>query len=253
MRPDHSSLKPSLKLPPLPDEWTPLRPPTYLNGTSGHHLWRLKTLSGELIWRQSLQAPGADPHREIQVLQALQSYDWVPDLLFHTPKGDQLLRFYPGQHPERTSLNSGQRLALIQRLIQLWQTPAQLAAMDYSALILDYQQQAQSQPQATLLAQALLNEVAAWSRPLNQLTHHDLHAQNLLLHDKTWMLLDWEYAAPGNPWIDAIALDRMWSLTSEEKQRLETALPCLDIPHPWQQMHQWLDRLDQLWELACQW
>lgn len=51
------------------------------------------------------------------------------------------------------------------------------------------------------------------------LTHHDLHPANLCF-DKTrtsarWVVLDWEYAAIGNPWFDAAALVRQFHIPAE--------------------------------------
>lgn len=251
MRLDHSTPKPRLQLPALPEAWQPLTPTEFMAAGTGNDHWLLHTQAGALVWRQFGQAPGSSHPREARLLQQLQPFDWVPRLLLACPQG-LLMQRAPGQHPTATTLNADQRQQLLQLLLQLWQHPCNLPAQDYRQLLQDYWQTGGSQPALAPLLQRLDDEAARWPASSLRLTHHDLHGGNLLLDDHRWTLLDWEYAAPGNPWLDAVSLHRFLPLTLAEKHQLQAVLPDLGHTDPWSVMQDWLSGLDQLWHQARQ-
>ncbi|MDR9468808.1 phosphotransferase [Marinospirillum sp.] len=237
-----------LNLPPLATEFSPLQAPVFMAEGSGNAHWLLHTPSGSLVWRQFGQAPGSDHSRETWLLQQLQIHPWVPRLIQSFPSG-LLFEQVPGHHPDAPGLNPLQREGLLQLVMELWQQPCNLPALNYEDLLFDYwQKTGYASPVQPLLEQ--LNKAAARWPALTQLTHHDLHAGNLLLENNHWVLLDWEYAAPGNPWIDAAALDRWLTLSDTEKKQLEILLPELSLSDPWQEMADWLEGLDQLWQVT---
>lgn len=249
MRLNHSTPKRPLQLPPLPAAWQPLTPPEFMAAGTGNDHWLLHTQAGELVWRQFGTAPGSSHPREASLLQQLQPQDWAPRLLLACPQG-LLMHRAPGQHPQARQLTPVQRQQLMQLLIQLWQQPCDLPTQDYRQLLQDYWQGGGQPTELQALVTQLDAEAARWPATSQRLTHHDLHGGNLLLADNRWTLLDWEYAAPGNPWIDAVSLDRFLPLTPSEKHQLQAALPDLGHTDPWHVMHEWLNGLDQLWHQA---
>lgn len=237
-----------LILPPLPTELSPNQPAEFLAQGTGNSHWLLNTAQGPLVWRQFGQAPGSDHRREIQILQSLQEKNWVPRLLQAWPDQGLLMLQAKGQPPTaQASLAAASRSKLLELVSELWQHPCALPTVDYRELILHYWQLTDCALNLEPLTQKLLSDLETWPQ-FNQLTHHDLHANNLLLDDNHWTLLDWEYAAPGNPWIDAVALDRWLHLTPKEKELLQTWLPALPSATPWQTMNDWLEALEDLWQ-----
>ncbi|WP_114418888.1 phosphotransferase [Marinospirillum perlucidum] len=239
-----------LNLPPLATDLQPLEPPEFLAQGTGNDHWLLICARGRLVWRQFGQAPGSNHRRETRILQQLQGFSWAPELIQAWPDHGLLCRQHPGYHPQRSQLSSAARQQLLQLVTELWQQPCRhLEAQDYPALINDYWKKTGKAAQLQPLAERLYQKAAAWPDSL-YLTHHDLHAGNLLLHKDAWTLLDWEYAAPGNPWIDAVSLDRWLQLTAREKNLLQQNLPPLPCNNPWDSMATWLEDLDKLWQAA---
>lgn len=255
MRPGHSNAKitsPLLQLPPLPAAWQPLQPPVFLARGTGNSHWLLHTASGPLVWRQFGTAPGSNHPREVRLLSSLQHHPWAPRLLPLKSSQGLLMQQASGQHPLARHLSSLQRQQLLQLVTQLWQHPCEHETpLDYPALLQHYWQQAGARPELQPLLESLIQTTTNWPVSTFRLTHHDLHGGNLLLHENDWTLLDWEYAAPGNPWIDAVSLDRFLHLTSTEKQQLQAYLPSLPHHNPWETLGQWLEGLDQLWQQAA--
>ncbi|SFB77723.1 Phosphotransferase enzyme family protein [Marinospirillum celere] len=238
-----------LHLPPLPPELQPLEKPKFLAKGTGNSHWLLITRKGELIWRQFGQAPGCNHEREAKILQLLQNRSWVPWLIRSLPSRGLLFYKTPGDHPQAEKLRPSTRQALLEILVDLWQQPCDLPGINYEDLVFSYWQETGYAAPLQPLVEQLRTLANRWPEQ-QQLTHHDLHPGNLLLNDQHWTLLDWEYAAPGNPWIDAVALDRWLNLSDTEKEHLIRALPDLGLDNPWQAMTNWLEGLDQLWQAA---
>jgi len=241
-----SLISPELALPPLPAHYQPLSQPIFMAQGQCNSHWLLDTASGFLVWRQFGEALGSHPLRETQLLEQLQGFSWVPNLIQSHPTG-LLLKKAHGHHPQAYRLTQQQRSCLLDRVIELWQQPCKLEAIHYPELIWRYWQASHQAASLQPLVKNLISISNNWEFPA-QLTHHDLHSENLLLDANHWTLLDWEFAAPGNPWIDAVALDRWLNLTKVEKQRLTGFLPQLTLSRPWQDMALWLEGLDKLWQ-----
>lgn len=255
MRQGHSTAKitaPLLQLPSLPPALQPQEPPVFLAQGFGNSHWLLRTPSGMLVWRQFGAAPGSNHLRETRLLHNLQHHLWAPRLLPLATTHGLLMHQAEGQHPDARTLTTTQRHSLLQLVQQLWQHPCKNEpALDYPALLQHYWQQAGARPELQPLLESLSQATTHWPVSTFRLTHHDLHGGNLLLKGENWTLLDWEYAAPGNPWIDAVSLDRFLHLTAAEKQQLQACLPTLQQAEPWQAMQHWLQGLDQLWQQAA--
>lgn len=251
MRQSHSNLKRVLQLPDLPAAYRPLKEPEFFAEGTGNSHWLITSPVGKLVWRQFGQAPGVDHQRETKLLTSLQNKAWVPRLLLAVDNLGLLMEFAEGEHPQVEQLTKNQRQSLINLALELWQTPNEVAAQNYPQLLNSYWQLAGSKAVNRPLLEQLVYESLRWPTSCYRLTHHDLHAGNLLLNNERWVLLDWEYAAPGNPWIDAVSLDRFMNLTNDEKAQLEAALPNLPTyTDPWQSLGRWLADLDSLWESA---
>lgn len=264
MRQTHSNLKSVLQLPDLPADYRPLKEPEFFAEGTGNSHWLITSPVGKLVWRQFGSAPGANHQHEIQLLTSLQNKPWVPHLLLAVDNLGLLMCLAEGKHPIAATLTTHQRQSLIQLAIQLWQTPFQgksFPTTNYPQLLENYWQLAGKNPATLPLLTQLIKETQHWPSSSFRLTHHDLHGGNLLLNKKAlnthhWTLLDWEYAGLGNPWIDAVSLDRFMSLTADEKAQLEAVLPALansylnDKKLAWKEIGQWLADLDLLWKSA---
>lgn len=220
----------------------------FLGQGSRNRHWRLHTAQQVYIWREfGITPPGANRQLELQVLQTLQSKPWVPRLELCLPEGVLFLAD-ANAVPMQDTLNPQQRQQLLQAVLALWQHPFDAAPNDYIQLIHDYA--ALAGPDYIALAEQLLDTCHHWQPEDFCLIHQDLHPGNLLLTDQGILLIDWEYAVRGNPWIDAVALERMLRLSPTERQLLETRLPRLACKDPWQTMGDWLTQLDSLWQAA---
>ena len=220
-------------------------------GTCNHH-WQIDTESQSYIWRQfGPTPPGASRNNERQVLKQLQHFDWVPKLVLDRPEG-LLFHAVTPRDTKISALKQEQRQQLIDSILTLWQQPIAVAAMDYSVLIHHYAQLAATYPEDKL--KYLLDNLSHWKTEDFCLIHQDIHAENLVITDQGILLIDWEYTTFGNPWIDAVALDRMLKLSPTEKQQLESYLPNFKNHNKkndhWSEMHRWLEALDQLWYAA---
>jgi len=253
MRQFHSNPKRFLHLPDLPADYRPLKEPEFFAEGTGNSHWLLTTPVGKLVWRQFGQAPGVNHQREAQLLTHLQNRTWAPRLLLVKEAYGLLMPLVEGAHPLVSQLTPMQRQSLINLAIELWQTPCPVSAQNYPQLLTGYWRLAGNKAATQPLLKQLINESLSWPVSCYRLTHHDLHEGNLLLNNKSWILLDWEYAALGNPWIDAVSLDRFMNFTMNERAQLEAALPPLTVyTDPWHSLGQWLAELDNLWKTALE-
>lgn len=227
---------------------------SFLAAGTSHAHWCVETSTDTLVWRQSRTKPfavaGSRPDREVRVLQALQQHTWTPELITDVANVGMLLRYCPGTHPSPEQLNNQRvRAALLDHLCALWQTPTDVKPYHYESLIREYLERTPDPAANQDLAERLIQQ-AQWQVESFRLTHHDLHAENLLLDQEHWFILDWEYAGLANPWVDAVMLDRLLTLSAAEKHRLERVLPDIGGVEPWQEMREWLDGLDELWRMT---
>lgn len=216
-----------------------------------NHLWRLEADGQRWVWRQFAAALGVDRARERAIMQALQGFSWMPDLLVWTPEG-MLLPWIEGEPAQDRMPNPDQRAALLALLNALWAQPLPaVAAWDYEQLVRDYEAACPDEWCWHQLADHLINECRQWPEAAPCLMHHDLHPGNLRLSGQQWTLLDWEFAARGNPWIDAVCVDRWLGLTMSEREALMPALaPHAVTADPWTHYLDWIEGLEKLWYAA---
>lgn len=224
-----------------------------VSGT-GATLWHVQSGSGDYVWRQFRPqewTPGADHDRERRVMSILQDRPWVPEVASWQDNG-VLLGWQTGDNPRPDTLTASARRSLLNHVLEMWQTPIdQEPAYDYAALVRAYGNRAPDTPEMRALRCRLMTQLAHWPVAMACLTHHDLHRENLLFGDAGWCILDWEYAAPGNPWLDAVALDRWLQLTSDEKAMLAPVLaPWALHCDSWRGYRDWLYDMEALWHAA---
>ncbi|TGG93204.1 hypothetical protein E4656_09080 [Natronospirillum operosum] len=216
-----------------------------------NHLWRLEADGQRWVWRQFVPAPGVDRAREQTIMRALQGFAWMPDLLAWTPQG-MLLPWIDGAPAPNTKPDPDQRAELLTLLNELWARPLpEVAAWDYEQLVCDYEAACPDDARWHQLADRLISACRQWPAATPCLMHHDLHPGNLLLSGRQWTLLDWEFAARGNPWIDAVCVDRWLGLSGPERAVLMPVLaPHAVTADPWAHYRDWVEGLEKLWYAA---
>lgn len=205
-------------------------------------LWRL---NHAWVWRQFCPAPGVDRQREAQFMQAGAHLSWMPPVHLWHAQG-MLMPWLEGK--SLGTLLPAHRERLLNCCLELWQQPIEgLPRWNYAALVADYA--AQAGAAHAPLAEHLLQQVQQWPQATPCWVHHDLHAGNLLWHADGLWVLDWEFAGLGNPWLDAVCLDRWVHWQPEEWAQLDSALA------PWQWLGaeayaDWMLGLERLWFAA---
>jgi thiamine kinase len=210
-----------------------------------NRLWQLERGQQAWVWRQFSTAPGVDRAREAALMQAAASYPWMPPVAVWHEQG-MLMPWLAGEH--LSTLTAEQRAVLLEFCLGLWAQPRQqFSQWNYVELVTMYANLAGSAHSD--LAERLRQEAAQWPQAEPCWVHHDLHAGNLLWHDTGCWVLDWEFAGLGNPWLDAVSLDRWVHWQPEEWARLEPYL----APWSWrdaQAYADWLSGLETLWYAA---
>jgi len=196
-----------------PVTWQPIKGEGSTNG-----LFRTNLSGQSLVLRLSAddsQAFGVNRQTEADVLNLIQGYDWAPDVLYNDWQAGWCLMSDHGASPEPQELLS--YTPLLFQAVRQWQQINTGPGFDYPALYQRYRDLFEKQNNSTSIA--LLERIESVSRSLPEvpecLTHHDLHRGNLCLDDGRLVVLDWEYAAIGNPWFDAAALHRQLGLGVE--------------------------------------
>ena len=148
--------------------------------------------------------PGINRQREQQVLVRIAGFSWAPDVLESSV--DQLiLRQYQelSNIPEQADL-----LAIVAQ----WQSISDVPEQEYDLIWKGYQEKidAVSAPEQRAFLQENLDRTkrlfGALPKIPDCLAHHDLHIGNLLQNKQKLVVLDWEYAGLGSPWLDVAAL-----------------------------------------------
>lgn len=159
------------------------------------------------------QVPGVCRLREEKVLQLIGGNVWAPEIL-HLQIADQnqsgwlLMKQY-------VTLDDTPIVDLHSRILACiadWQQIKGLPLFDYQGLWNDYQQNIDDLG-GSRQAQGLLNSIRVLMSKLDDipqvkscLVHHDLHPGNLMDAAGQLIVIDWEYAGLGTPWLDAAAL-----------------------------------------------
>ena len=173
--------------------------------------------------------PGVVRQREASILNLIQPFAWAPQIIRNEPsQGWCLMHHYKPIDLTETSaecLTSHNRRQLLEALNEL-QTIAvnsEELQYDYEALLNDTYQPIANQrqdKQAQTWIKTIRSDLKTLPALPSCLVHHDIHIGNLVLAKSTenddsntrLVILDWEYAAIGNPWFDASCLSRYLSI-----------------------------------------
>ncbi|MDG9669698.1 phosphotransferase [Hahella sp. CR1] len=194
---------------------------------SGHSnmLFRAQGPQGDLVLRinaSSLRAFGVDRRLEADVLRLIQGARWAPRVLCNAWREGWLLMMH---HGASLTEAGGQDVASQQTVEQLLAFVADLQritespAFDYQALIALYRRRLQERAAAAAHQACLQQLEDAFSAIPNDtmaLTHHDLHSGNLCLDQGQLIVLDWEYAGLGWPWLDMASLLQHHDLEADD-------------------------------------
>ena len=165
---------------------------------------------------------GVCRQREEKVLHLIGTEAWAPVVFQHQlPKKNQpgwlLMKRYTALDDAPITDLHAQLLACVSD----WQQINCLPPYDYSALWKAYQKKIDDMGHAPQ-AQALLSSIRSLMIELDDiagvescLVHHDLHPGNLLNNEGQLIVIDWEYAGQGTPWLDGAALVLEFSIAHQ--------------------------------------
>lgn len=179
---------------------------------TGHYALRINHPDDERL--------GIDRQREQQLLIALADQPWSP-----TPLSIQeqwlLTPWYDGATPaigEQTDL-----AWLTTALMAVQSVEISAAPLNIADQIRHLNHYANDLPPA--FTTAVLQRCASYQLPAQlTLCHHDWHPGNLTLTETGWVLLDWEFAALGDPAMDLAAVCSGFELSDAQSLQLAEVL-----------------------------
>lgn len=187
-----------------------------------NRLYRLHAKGLDLALRINHPEPerlGVNRRAEKQLLETLAGKSWAPRLL-EAGERWMLTEWQRGVAPqagEQTSLDK-----LIELLTEVHSTAITGKALDITDQIRHLKHWAPAWPPA--LEKALKLRCEAYCFPEHRvLCHHDWHPGNLIEDQGRWILLDWEFGAPGDPAMDLAAACLGFSLSDSQRGQLRTA------------------------------
>lgn len=194
-------------------------------------LYRLSSAEGDFALRCNHPGSaelGVDRELEKRVLEAIAGQPWSPEVLACESQW-LLTRWVDGAPPARGDATDLARLAALMRSVHSLRPewPPLNMALRIQALVDGGPLWPESARHGLdrLLAQYSLPEALC-------LCHHDWHPGNLLVMGDRWVLLDWEYAAPGDPAMDLAAACQGFELTEVQAaalgEELSISLPRLN-------------------------
>lgn len=207
--------------------------------------YQLKTPTDRFVLR--LNNPdskrlGIDRPRERALLKAIAGQSFAPDIVEVTEHW--LLSRWNPNRPEHLISDSSALLKLMSEVHQ-----CQLSATIPPLLVSDQILHLSDQQQSPLSDQVRIriHSLCEQYRPPQRLSlcFHDWHGGNLLGTDDRPILIDWEYAAPGDPAIDLACLCQGMKLNRSQCRDLARAI---DLPDDrWQQAMHLTRLMSALW------
>ena len=182
--------------------------------------------------------PGVIRSREAAIIDKVQAYPWAPQIIANKPEqGWCLMHHYS---PLETYKNEPehlpnkylkQLLAAVDKL-QAISVNSDDLRMGYHQLLNETYLPIALKRRDTLAQtsiQSIKDDLAALPQLTPCLVHHDIHMGNLVLSKcslsaqalSKLVILDWEYAAIGNPWFDASCLSRYLSIPKQDIHQLK--------------------------------
>lgn len=188
--------------------------------------WLLRGPRGAFVARldrpAATAALGLDRRAELQVLEALRGSGLAPEPVYAAPaEGVLVTPLLPGHAWTGDDLARSGRLDTLAGLLRrLHRLPPAGKAFDPAAIARHY-----ARGIATRAAERQARQVAALAADLyspdapRRICHHDAHAGNVLGLRQA-RLLDWEYAAAGDPLLDIAVVSRFHRLAPARRSRL---------------------------------
>lgn len=157
---------------------------------------------------------GVDRTCEQAVLSTIQPFPWSVQIIANEPESGWCVMRHHGVGLEGSVLTYSMRQQLLKAVAEC-QSITSPPAMSYPDLFERYQKALNQLSDAAPWLEKLSHLVASFQalptvRPC--LTHHDLHPGNLCWQDEQLRIIDWEYAAVGNPWLDVAMLHNSCAL-----------------------------------------
>lgn len=189
---------------------------TLLPGGGANRTLRLRDAHADFVLRMAGRPAGAllaSLEAECVMLRLAAAAGLAPEIVLARPsEGLVAMRFVEGRMPSRRDLQDPAFLVRIgEWLSQLHKIapPESLPPVDFGARAAGYLQDLQARGQlgqAAQLARRLAERRAALE-PVERLAccHHDLHRHNVIDTGPSLVVLDWEYAGPGDPAADIAA------------------------------------------------
>lgn len=157
---------------------------------------------------------GVDREREATLLRTLQGQPWVPELVCVDEVG-LLTGWVEGAAPE---LGEGMDInALISSLSRVHAQRPDVPSLNMADQIRHLLPQGPRLPEAIETELRRQCDAYPWPDTLT-LCHHDWHPGNLVVHGDDWVVLDWEFAALGDPAMDAAAACQGFQLSDDQCQ-----------------------------------
>ncbi len=170
---------------------------------------------------EARQRLGVSRARELSILSSIEQAQVGPNLIGATHEWLLMPEYQVCSHP--SSLD--ELLAIVTRLqrapISRNQMP--LWKIDYEWLWSQYAKAIEGHSNSHHLFAKLAKLKSTFANIPElppALVHHDLHPGNLMLNNQQLVLIDWEYAGVGSPWVDILALKRHWGVKTESLAQL---------------------------------
>jgi thiamine kinase-like enzyme len=175
--------------------------------------WRAETAKGPVfvrLARDDARRLGADWESEAALLAVAHRVGLAPAPLLTVPAAGLLVsEFVPGRALTRSEARSPARLAAIARLLRELHglaPPSGIRRLDFATQARMLESQLDAAACASLATQAadvFARLASGQSAPVP--CHNDVHAENILEHDRRLLFVDWEYGGLGDPIYDLAA------------------------------------------------
>ena len=171
-------------------------------------------------------AYGVCREREASVLDLIKGQPWAPNIIeYNSELGWCLMQ----DHGASLQIDKGHEQTLLTMLNNMHQFSASVSVAEANNISFDYQQlfagyhRLLSGSDSNALALALCKELAIGINKLPDvrqvLMHQDLHPHNVCV-GTGMVMIDWEYAGWGGPWLDTAALNHAFNIPEQKLRQL---------------------------------
>jgi len=219
--------------------------------------WLLESPGGRLVLRRDTglaRRLGLDRAAEFELLCALAGTGLAPEPVRFVPEhGALVMRYLEGEAWSPAELEGPERLRALGRLLRrLHDRPVAGKAFDPARIARHYARQASAPDSHILVGEVeMLADELYPEGMARHICHHDPHCGNLIGTDPP-RLIDWEYAAAGDPLMDLAVVGRYHRLQGwQERVLLEAwsdGLADLELRERLKELGRLYDLLATLWE-----